>query len=259
MGKEDVENEEDRGGGTDVEAEWKNEEDQGGSIDNAVEREHEEDSDEGGKDYGREVNGEDGVDEVVREVHTVEEDRLFGQKVGYPTTRRPVNYLRALSTDPWETVFEWFSTFKVTIGPKAEAAMKSKDEATAEKTARLFYTWRDLFVEDMVAMLATDLVTHTIPTRAGAIPRRAKDKLYTPREREWMDRNIPKMLEAGIIDYSVSPWCHRTKFVPKKDGDLRMVHVYVPINAATVANSYPMCRIELVLNSLMQPGLGVYF
>ena len=74
-----------------------------------------------------------------------------------------------------------------------------------------------------------------------------------------MDRNILKMLEAGIIDYTVSPWCHWTKFVPKKDSDLRMVHVYVPINAATVANSYPMCHIELFLNSLMQLGLGVYF
>ena len=62
--------------------------------------------------------------------------------------------------------------------------MKIKDKATAEKTAGVFYTWRDLFVEDMVEMPATDLVTHTIPTRAGEIPRRAKDKLYTPRERE---------------------------------------------------------------------------
>ena len=61
MEKEDVENEEDHGSGTDVETEWKNEEDQGGGIDNAVERKHEEDRDEGGKDYGREVNGEDGI------------------------------------------------------------------------------------------------------------------------------------------------------------------------------------------------------
>ena len=67
------------------------------------------------------------------------------------------------------------------------------------------------------------------------------------------------MLEAGIIGYLISPWCHWTKIVPKKDGDLQMVHNHVPINAATVANSYPMRRIELVLKSLMQPGLNVYF
>lgn len=209
-------------------------------------------------DAGR-SSGEDGGVRGERQVATLEEDFLFGQKIGYPTTRRPIDYKWELATDSWEIVSSWFKTFKVTIGPMANDAMISSDRFTAEMTARLFYTWRDLFVEDMVEMPAKDLVTHTIPTRADAIPRRARDKLYTPREREWMDKNIPKMLEAGIIDYSVLPWCHRTKFVPKKDGDLRMVHVYVPINAATVSNSYPMRRMKLVLNSLMQPGLVVYF
>ena len=74
-----------------------------------------------------------------------------------------------------------------------------------------------------------------------------------------MQWNILEMPKAGIIDYSVSPWCHPTKFVLKKDGNLWMVHVYLPINAARVANSYPMRHIELVINSLMQPRLVVYF
>src|SRR5437588_6016045 len=129
--------------------------------------------------------------------------------------------------------------------------MNSTDKETAEKTARPFYTWRDLFVEDMVEMSATDLVSHTIPTRRNAIPRRARDKLLMLREREWMDWVNPKMLEVGIIDYSISPWCHRTKFIPKKDSNLRIVHNYNPINSVTVANSYPMRRMELVINQLM--------
>lgn len=74
-----------------------------------------------------------------------------------------------------------------------------------------------------------------------------------------MEANIPKLLVAGIIEHSFSPWSHRTKFVPKKDGDLRMVHVYCPINAATIPNAYPMKSIEPVLNNLLQPGLSVYF
>ena len=159
----------------------------------------------------------------VWQVATLEEDRLFGQKVEYPTSRRPIDYWRELSTDPWETVEKWFSTFGVMIGLKGNEAIQSPDRKTAKITARLFHTWRDLFVEDMVEMPATDLATHTIPTGEDAVPRRARYKLYTPRERNWMDRNIPKILEAGIIHYSVSPWCHKTKFVPKKDGDLRMV------------------------------------
>ena len=36
-----------------------------------------------------------------KEVATLEEDRLFGQKVGYPTSRRPIDYKRELSTEPW--------------------------------------------------------------------------------------------------------------------------------------------------------------
>ena len=74
-----------------------------------------------------------------------------------------------------------------------------------------------------------------------------------------MESNIPKFLEAGIIEHSFSLWSHRTKFVPQKNGDLHMVHVYCPINAATIPNAYLMKRIEPVLNNLLQPGLSVYF
>ena len=97
------------------------------------------------------------------------------------------------------------------MGPPATKRIASKDPEEAEATARLFYTWKDLFVEDLVAMPATDLVTHSIPTWSDAVPVRARDKLYTPRERKWMDRVIPQMLKSGVIDHSVSPWCHRTK------------------------------------------------
>ena len=192
-------------------------------------------------------------------VATVEADELFGRSTGYPTSRRPIDSRRELTTEPWEVVSEWFASSGITVGSSAKRRMESSDPELAQATARLFYTWKDLFVEDLVAMPATDLVTHSIPTWSDAIPVRARDKLYTPRERKWMDRVIPNMLQSGVIDHSISPWCHRTKFVPKKDGDLRMVHVYIPINAATIPNSYPMKRIEPILNSLMLPGLKVYF
>ena len=195
----------------------------------------------------------------IEETATIKEDQLFGESAGYPTSRRPIDFRRELTTESWEVVSEWFDNSGITVGSTARKQMKSPDPDEAQSTARLFYTWKDLFVEDLVAMPATDLVTHSIPTWDDAIPVRARDKLYTPKERKWMDRVIPQMLQSGVIDHSVSPWCHRTKFVPKKDGDLRMVHVYVPINAATIPNSYPMKRIEPILNSLMMPGLKVFF
>ena len=111
----------------------------------------------GGRETVQNVENErDGERTGERQVASVEEDVLFGQKVGYPTEQRPADYAREVTTESWETVREWFKTFSVTIGPKASVAINSEDRATAEKTARLFYTWRDLFVEDMVEMPATD-------------------------------------------------------------------------------------------------------
>lgn len=154
---------------------------------------------------------------------------------------------------------EWFNNSGITVGSSARRQMESSDPDKEQSTARLLCTWKDLFMEDLVAMPATDLVTHSIPTWDDAVHVRARDKLYTPKERKWMDRVIPQMLQSGVIDHSMSPWCHQTKFVPKKDGDLCMVHVYIPINAETILNSYLMKRIEPILNSLMMPGLKVYF
>ena len=187
-------------------------------------------------------------------VVSVEEDFIFGSKKGYPTERRPSAIRRELSDAPADVIEAWFAAEKIPIGEKVKS-----DPAKMERVWRLFYTWKDAFITDTAKMVGTDLVVHTIPTWEIAVPVHAKAKQYTPKERKWMEANIPKLLEAGIIEHSFSPCSHRTKFVPKKDGDLRTVHVYCPINTATIPNAYPMKRIEPVLNNLLPPGLSVYF
>ena len=199
-------------------------------------------------DDGREPRGEYPM------VASVEEDIIFGSKKGYPTERRPSAFRRELSDAPADVIEAWFAAEKIPIGEAVQ-----KDPEKMERVRRLLYTWKDAFITDTAKMVGTDLVMHTIPTWENAVPVRAKAKLYTPKERKWMESNIPKLMEAGIIEHSFSPWSHRTKFVPKKDGDLRMVHMYCPINATTIPNAYPMKRIEPVLNNLLQPGLSVYF
>ena len=123
----------------------------------------------------------------------------------------------------------------------------------------LLYTWKDLFVRQLKEMPITDLVEHRIPVRSSTQPIRARDKIYTREERDWLEINIPEMEKAGIIGRSESPWSHRTKFVRKKDGGLRMVHVFCPINGATILSGYPMKRIEPVVNNLMQSRFSSYF
>ena len=166
---------------------------------------------------------------------TVEKDEIFGKRKGYPTGRRPVDFQREMSQAPVDEIDEWFSQAQIKFGAEVE-----KNEEQRRAARLLMFTWKDMFITDTAKMTGTDLVTHTIPTWDNAVPVRAKSRLYTPRERQWMETNIPKLLEAKIIDHSFSPRSHRTKFVPKKDGDLRMVHIYCPINDARIPNAYPM-------------------
>jgi len=124
---------------------------------------------------------------------------------------------------------------------------------------KLLYTWKDLFAHNIRDMPVTDLGVHHIPVHYGAQPRQAKEKIYTKEERDWLELNLPKLEEAGIIACSESPWAHRTKFVWKKDGGLRMVHAFCPINSVTMLSGYPTKRIEPVLNNLMQAKFSSYF
>ena len=128
-----------------------------------------------------------------------------------------------------------------------------------KEAACLLYTWRDLFADDIKDMPVTDLSVHRIPIYRGAQPRRAKDRLYTKEERDWLEVNISKLEEAGIIAHSESPWVHRTKFVRKKYQSLRMVHVFCRINSVMMLSGYSTKRIEPVLHNLMQARFSSNF
>ena len=135
--------------------------------------EEEKENGKGGTDGGTRGGGEQMVQEIDFAAST-EEDRLFGHTSGYPTARRPIDYRRELTTEPWEIVSAWFEDSGITVGPAAKVKMADRDPVIAERTARLFYTWKDQFVKNLVEMPPTDLVTHLIPTWAGAVPAEPK-------------------------------------------------------------------------------------
>ena len=114
--------------------------------------------------------------------------------------------------------------------------------AENERILRVLYTWKDIFLDDVRQLEATDLVQHSIPAREGTRPYRARE-LYTPREVEWQLSNIPKMLEAGVITYTSPPWGAKSRFVLKSSGDLRPVHQFCVLNEATIKSNYPMRRV----------------
>ena len=131
-------------------------------------------------------------------------------------------------------------------------------EQHRKQAERLLWTWRDRFCNTIVDLPATDLIAHRIPT-IRCKPVRIKNALFTQKEVEWQRKHLPDMLSAGIIDWVNSPWSAKTKFPAKKNGDLRMVHAFCPINDVTIKSNYPMKRIEPILNSLSSSKFKIFW
>ena len=126
------------------------------------------------------------------------------------------------------------------------------------RALRLLYTWKDRFCNDVKKLPATDLIEHQIPT-IRCHPVRSKPKLYTQKEAEWQKKHLPELLDAGIIDWVNSPWSTSCKFQVKKNGDLRMVCIYCPINDATIKTNYPMKRTEPIVNAMSMSRFKLYW
>eukprot|EP01053_Blabericola_migrator_P002779 Blabericola_migrator_1__2778@NODE_1795_length_3783_cov_34_944295_g1030_i1_p1_GENE_NODE_1795_length_3783_cov_34_944295_g1030_i1NODE_1795_length_3783_cov_34_944295_g1030_i1_p1_ORF_typecomplete_len689_score62_31RT_RNaseH_2/PF17919_1/1_1e31RT_RNaseH/PF17917_1/2_9e31RVT_1/PF00078_27/5_5e20RVT_1/PF00078_27/6e03RVP_2/PF08284_11/2e11gagasp_proteas/PF13975_6/1_5e10Integrase_H2C2/PF17921_1/2_9e10RVP/PF00077_20/2_6e09Peptidase_A2B/PF12384_8/1_3e07Asp_protease/PF09668_10/4_6e07Asp_protease_2/PF13650_6/1_8e0 len=61
---------------------------------------------------------------------------------------------------------------------------------------------------------------------------------------------LRNMEQHGIIRKSSSPWVSRVKIVPKPDGKLRICGTYTSLNKVTIKDSYPLPRIDDILDAL---------
>ncbi|KAL3247644.1 hypothetical protein ABHI18_012339, partial [Aspergillus niger] len=183
---------------------------------------------------------------------TIEEE--IGGEVGYPVTERPFEFRRPLCLEDLSAAEQWMQENQSLIG---DAVQESRQWRVV---SLVLYTWRDLFVTDVRDMPVTRLVTHRIPTYPWVRPKASKLALYNQEEIEWQRTNLPPMVEARIIRGCISPWSAKTKFPPKPSGTgLRMVHQFIPLNAATIKSNYPMKRIEPILMKMAKFELKVFF
>ena len=107
----------------------------------------------------------------------------------------------------------------------------------------------DLFAKDGEPPGRTGIIKHKIFTGdAASIVQRAYRS--NPRDKEFIQKEITKLMQQGLIQESKSPWASPIVIVPKKNGKLRMCVDYKAVNNITKGDAYPLPRIDDMLESL---------
>ena len=91
---------------------------------------------------------------------------------------------------------------------------------------------------------------HRIPLEPGTKPIRSMPYRKGPAMREMVAKEVHKMLNAGVIEPASTEWASPVVLVPKKDGSRRFCVDQRRFNAKTLADSYPLPRMDDCIYSL---------
>ena len=145
--------------------------------------------------------------------------------------------------------------FAVLLRPSDDTRKNTKEPSDITK---ILDKYEDVFPPELPKGLPPSRIKgdFRIELKEGSIP--VKKGLYRMSHFELVEvkTQITKLLEQGFIRPSTSPWGSPVLFVSKKDGGLRFCVDYRALNRLTVKNSYPLPRIDGLLD---QVGTAQYF
>lgn len=108
--------------------------------------------------------------------------------------------------------------------------------------------FREVFSEDIVAENC-DVVKHKIKLTDSCPIKQAPRRIPLHLQKE-VDGILEEMKEQGVIEESESPWVFLAVLVKKKEGSLRFCIDYRKLNAVTIKDSYPLPRIDDIMDNL---------
>ena len=117
----------------------------------------------------------------------------------------------------------------------------------------LLAEYHDVFSLDLVELGCTHSTEHTIKVTDDT-PFKEQFRWIPPPMVEEVRNHLREMLESGAIRPSQSTWCNAVVLVRKKDGGLCFCIDFQCLNAHTKKDSYPLPRIQEVLESLVGTG-----
>ena len=109
----------------------------------------------------------------------------------------------------------------------------------------------DVFPDDLPSGLPpARAVDHRIHVEPGAVPPNQPTYRMSYAELDEVKKQLTELLEKKFIQPSQSPYGAPMLFVKKKDGSMCMCIDYRALNKITVKNSYPLPRIEELLDRM---------
>ncbi|XP_064083906.1 uncharacterized protein LOC135199681 [Macrobrachium nipponense] len=96
------------------------------------------------------------------------------------------------------------------------------------------------------------VLTHDIELLPGTAPIRQHPYRISPAKKLVMKEEVEYLLRTGLAKPSKSPWASPCLLVPREDGSMRLCTDYRRVNSATVKDSYPLPRLDDIIDSVGQ-------
>jgi len=94
----------------------------------------------------------------------------------------------------------------------------------------------------------TNLCTHHIELLPNSRPIRCRSYRLNPEKTQHLKKEIEELLKLGIVSESESAWSAPVVLIPKPGGGLRLCTDFRKTNEVTVADPFPMPRIDDLLD-----------
>lgn len=129
------------------------------------------------------------------------------------------------------------------------------NESEQNQLKSLLIKYQSVFAKSSQDLGFSDRVEHHIDTM-GAEPIKEPMRRLPLAKQETEREEVRKMLQAGVIEPSISPWSSNIVLIKKRDNSTRFCVDYRKLNAVTKKDCYPLPNISQCLDALAG---SVYF
>jgi hypothetical protein len=144
------------------------------------------------------------------------------------------------------------------MDPRAVKIGKGTTEKERKAILNLIRESRDIFAWNYVELKAYrgDVIQHAIPLIGGAKPFRQKLRHINPKLAGKIQKELQKMVDAGIIaPIRYSSWMSNLVVVRKKNGDIRLCVDFRNLNQMSLKDNYPLSNMEHLLQRVTGAGM----